>query len=910
MKKHCLFLYLLLLTAGISRGQQAVIRGQVKDTLNATPMNGAVVMVLRHSDSILVKFTRTGEDGTFHLPKLPAGKFLVMVTFPDYVDYTEVLTLQDSTHINMGNIPLTTRTRMLQEIIVRQRLSPVRMKGDTLEFQADSFPVRPNASVEDLLKELPGIQVDRNGNVTAQGKTIQKILVDGEEFFSEDPSIATKNLRADMIDKVKVFDKKSDQATFTGIDDGVRIKTIDLRLKEEMKKGVFGKIEAGSDFHRYYDNRAMLSAFKGKRKLTVLGTMSNNGNGALKADEAEDFRDGGGIGMEVDNGLGAPGGEVSPGPGGIPITWSGGAHYSNKWHEDRFQLNSNYLFNKTSINPISTTLTQQTVADGVFSTQQQSDGILHTQKHVSGSTIKIATDTLSQLEIRLNGQLNNSDSRNDFSNATTKNSVLTNDGSRTTTNKGSYRAFAADLFWRKRFARQGRSLFLESIVKTGSDKGDGRLYAINNFYKATGTLDKADTTDQQKVNENNGTLIVGKLAYTEPLWKDVYATINYGVAVSKREARRNTFNNPDAHRYIVDSLSSNYALTTVTHRAGAYININKAKADIVIGGDIAEAGYKQRDMVKDSTFNLRFLNFFPRVGMQYKITNFKRLDFTYAGSTQQPSVQQLQPLRDNYDPLNVYVGNAALRPAFVHTFSLRYDGNQIIKRKSLTADLSYSFTKNAIVNHVFIDSTGKSINQPVNLNGNSSFTGDVQFITLPVGTHWGIGSGIKTMFSKSNAVINNQFNYTNILLPSLNFTINYLRENIGSILLSTNIAYNHSTSSINHTYVTQYWIQQYAISAYLFPLKNTFISTETTLSIRQKIDNSDINPKVILWNIFIERSFLDNKLSLRLSVNDVLNQNFGISRSISAGTFSENTYNILRRNWMFRLIWNFSSLGK
>ncbi|MBL0882984.1 MAG: TonB-dependent receptor, partial [Chitinophagaceae bacterium] len=238
-----------------SYAQTGSLKGTVVDSTNKVHLHNAVVSLLRPKDSVLVKFVRTNPQGAFEFSNLPAGKFIVMITYPDYADYIDDIDLSTTLQKSLGNVYVTTKAHLLEEVIVKQRIAAIRMKGDTTEYRADSFYVGPNANVQDLLKRMPGIQVNSKGEITAQGQKVEKVLVDGEEFFSDDPAVVTQNLRADAIDKVQVFDKKSDQAVFTGIDDGQTAKTINLQMKEDAKKGYFGKVEAGTDFDRYRNGK-------------------------------------------------------------------------------------------------------------------------------------------------------------------------------------------------------------------------------------------------------------------------------------------------------------------------------------------------------------------------------------------------------------------------------------------------------------------------------------------------------------------------------------------------------------------------------------------------------------------------------------------------------------------------------
>src|SRR5215217_4995615 len=241
-------------------------------------ITGASIVILNKKDSVIQAFTRSKADGNFMLKQLSSGNYILLATYPNYADYTEEFVL-DTNHLlrDFGNIKLTPLSVLLNEVIIKGTISAVKIKGDTTEYNAKAYKLNPNDKVEDLLKRLPGIQVDRYGRITAQGQSVNKVLVDGEEFFGDDPTLVTQNIRADMVDKIQLYDKKSDRAAFTGIDDGVKNKTINVVLKEDKKNGYFGKLAAGSGTNKYYKSEGMFNLFKPKQKLSAYAIWGNDG---------------------------------------------------------------------------------------------------------------------------------------------------------------------------------------------------------------------------------------------------------------------------------------------------------------------------------------------------------------------------------------------------------------------------------------------------------------------------------------------------------------------------------------------------------------------------------------------------------------------------------------------------------
>ncbi|HZX57791.1 MAG TPA: TonB-dependent receptor, partial [Mucilaginibacter sp.] len=296
-------LFLFIATAASAQNPYAA-KGVIADSVDHIKLGNTSVAVLEAKDSILIKFTRTAADGSFSLPTIGKGKFILLVSYPDYADYTEKFSL-DSAHQthNFGNLNMNLKSRLLKEVIIKGTAAQIKIKGDTTEFNAAAFTNQPNAKVEDLLKQLPGITVDKDGKITAQGETVNKVLVDGEEFFGDDPTLVTKNIRADMVDKVQLYDKKSDQATFTGIDDGQRTKTLNIKLKADKKNGYFGKVDAGVGTDNYYQGQILFNMFKGKQKFSVYGTIGNDGKTGLGWQDSQKYTGGSDNVQIVDDGI-------------------------------------------------------------------------------------------------------------------------------------------------------------------------------------------------------------------------------------------------------------------------------------------------------------------------------------------------------------------------------------------------------------------------------------------------------------------------------------------------------------------------------------------------------------------------------------------------------------------------------
>ncbi|WP_438946401.1 carboxypeptidase regulatory-like domain-containing protein, partial [Sediminibacterium sp.] len=556
---------LLLLTA-ISNGfsqETGTVKGTVTDTLNKQNLTNAVVAVLRAKDSVLVKYTRTTKEGQFNLPNLSAGKYIVMVSYPAYADYVDIISVAGGSTTDLGKVPVITKATLLQEVIVRQTVSAIRVKGDTTEYRADSFRVSPNADVQELLRKLPGIQVNSKGEITAQGERVQKVLVDGEEFFSDDPAVVTKNLRADAVDKVQSFDKKSDQAVFTGIDDGQKIKTLNLTLKEDKKKGYFGKLEGGGDFNKYATGKALANAFKGKRKISGYLTTDNTKYEALNWDEnrnyggdantTTEFTDDGGMMMF------SSGDEFSWGRG-FPTSTTGGLHFSNKWNKDKHNSNNTYQFNQLDVRGINTNKTQNILPGADLISTSVQDQVSSKRRNKLTSIYEWQIDSSSSLKITAKGSVVNGSSASDYFGRTiNSDSILLNQSNRRTSVEDENKTLNATILYRKRFKKTGRSFSWNNDINYNDRADNGFLTADNQFFDPLGNIVRRDLLDQQKINKQLMTTINSTVNYTEPLWKNTFLIFNYRLNVSRNDAERNTFaKNTANNKYenLVDTLSN------------------------------------------------------------------------------------------------------------------------------------------------------------------------------------------------------------------------------------------------------------------------------------------------------------------------------------------------------------------
>lgn len=910
---------LLLFIASSAFSQSQTLKGSLKDTSENRVLVNTVISVLSKKDSVLVKFTRADKDGNFKIQGLKEGSYILMVTHPYMGDYFDNIEIKADAPVDLGNVHLTPKSKLLSEVIVKSG-SPIKIKGDTLVYTADSFKVRPGANVEELLRRLPGITVDKNGQITAMGERVTKVLVDGEEFFGTDPGIATKNIRADAVQEVQVFDKKSDQAAFTGIDDGVRDKTINLKMKK--MAGYFGKVELGGGLPDKYDNSAMANFFRNKRKVAGYGIMSNTGQTNLDWQDAQNY---GGAASNMTSGVTDDGGmyisfdgggdeNYYGGRNGIPQNWNAGFHFSDKFNKEKNSFNSGYKYSKVIAPGLTKTFSQTFLPNtDPWSSNSTSDNRTSTNKHAANMTMEFNLDSNNSLKWTSRFNNNSSlaevnyatemlDEQGDFINNSTRKSKTNTDKNNVT----------SSLLYRHKFKKLARTLSINTDFNWTSAKSEGILYSLNNYYK-NGVLNERDTTDQVNITDNVNNTLSSRISYTEPLRKDFYMELTYGFTYSnsKNDRLTNIKSLNGKYEEMVDSLSNFFIFNRIQNTPGISFRLNKKKHNLTFGGAVDFNQFEKKDLTRDTIVHYNFVNFIPRANYTYKFKPNESLRINYNGSTTAPSLEQLQPTRINTDPLNVYIGNPFLKQSFRHSFDAGYNFYNVLKEKSMFTNFGFGFTDNAFVQASFVDSSGKRTYFTVNADGNYylRFYSDYGFKIKGFSWRNGIGPGFN--LNRSVELINGVKNINLTKSYSLRLSTNTYKPDKYNVWLSTSFSLNDSKSSVNTQANAKYWSINLNGSGMKTFAKKYEIGSDISLQLREKDPRFPDANSFTTWNGYIlKRFFKENQFELKLQVFDILNENRGYNRNFSSYSYTETYYETLQRFWLLTATWNISKNGK
>jgi hypothetical protein len=920
MLKYLLFVGILVLPQFLA-AQTSTIKGVVSDsTINQKTVK-ASVSVLNKRDSVLVKYTRTTTDGSFKIDNLPAGDYILLITYPKYGDYADFFAIKSQENVDMKQIYLTPKAKLLDEIVIRQ--AAIRVKGDTTEYIADSFKVRENANVEELLQNLPGITVDKDGKITAQGKQIQKVLVDGDEFFSDDPTIATKNLRADAIDKVQVFDKKSDQAVFSGIDDGEVTKTINLKLKENAKKGYFGKVSAAG-LDKYYNATALINAFKAKRKFSAFAVASSTSQTGLNFGDANNLGFGGGgmmvsgggasfvMGGSNDGGSGGLGAGNSGGQG-LPESVKGGVLFSNKWKNDKYNSGGNYLFNKLALRSADNTYSQNTLRDSVYYTKNNSSAYSDQLQHSLDGRMEIQIDSSSSIKITAGGYAGTNNNRSDYaSQALSQENKIVNSSIRNNSSTGNSSSFNTTAIYRKRFKKAGRTVSISFNQRFNESNSDGFLMNESSFFDPEGNLIRKQNTNQNKINDNTSNTIRTRVSYTEPLSKKSFIELNYSFDNSNSSKKLLSYDKDGSGKYtdLQDSLSNDFKYIYNTNSAGINYRYNEKKYNLSLGGNIANTAFEQVDLFKDTTRKRNYYNLFPQGNFNYKFSAFSTISLSYNGSTRQPTIDQIQPLVNNDDPLNIVIGNPGLKQQFSNSFNLNYQSFQMLNERFVFLGMNYSTVKDQISNSYIIDAFGRRVTQYINVDGNYSLGLFGGFSTKIPKTTWKVNLSPNAFLNQNTNFVNGARNVSKNLTISPRLGISKRKNNVYDFSVNFAPAYTNSTSSISKVAATKYWTFNYSANgSYTFPGKIE-VGSDINFQFRQKLNDYDQNNNVISWNAYVEKKFFKkDQFTFRASINDILDQNKGYSRSVQPNAIIERNYLTFQRYGLLTLTYNFNTSG-
>jgi len=925
MRQSCLILLFISFSIITTAQKNGTIKGIAYDTLVKQPVSSATITLMQRKDSSLVSFTMTDNNGRFELTGIQNGEYRLLITHVNYHNSDRIFKIDDEhKDIDFGNVIMNDRSKVLGEVIVTSETPPVTLVGDTIQYNAGSFKTQPNANVEDLLKKLPGVKVEKDGTVKAQGEKVQKVLVDGKEFFSNDPKIATKNLPADAIDKVQVYDKLSDQAQLTGFDDGNSEKTINLKLKKEKKKGMFGKINAGEGTDGRYQGKFNVNSFKGARQMSAIG-MGNNTNAegfsfmdVLNFTGALNQLKTGGGNININVGPDDPlAGLLGANNTGINTTSGGGINYNNIIGT-KTDFQSNYFYSRYDPSRQSSIQRQYFSPANLYKQNSYSDNLNNNHRLNFMADYQIDSFTSLKISPSFSHQKTRNKTLSDYT-TSSDHGIKINDGTSNNLSNNEGYNLNTNILFRKKFHRKGRTFSLNLLTSLNSNDGDGLLHSITNFYDQAGSFLNRDSISQKN---NNGSDLQGynvRAVYTEPVFKRSLLEFSLGKSDTKNSSSKKTYdyNQSNGKFDLLNNVLTNDFENSYGYNNGGLRFRKQTKKYNYAAGlswQQSELQGKILNNGKDSIISKSFTNLLPAARFQYYFSKFKNILLNYTTSTNQPSVTQLQPVPDNSNPLYVKLGNPNLKQEFVHTIRLNASLIDPFKNRNFFAFFTMQETQNKIANYDRINALGVDSVLPVNVNGVYNINGNISW-GFPV--HFLKGSldiSSDLSYYKDKQLISDtankaEMNKINTMTFGPNLRLDMSPGEKLNLSLSAGVSYSNSDYSIQTTKNSKYLNQEYSGEIDWQLPKGFYFATDFNYMINGQ-HAEGFNAKVPLWNASISKQILHfNRAEIKFSVNDILNQNIGISRSTNQNYIEDSRVKNLRRFFLLSFTYSLSKTG-
>jgi outer membrane receptor protein involved in Fe transport len=812
-------------------------------------------------------------------------------------------------------------SKELNEITIKGEKAPVEFSGDTIKYNTSAFKTAPNAVVEELLKKLPGVQVEKDGTIKAQGQTVRRVTVDGKEFFGRDPKIATQNLPADAVEQVKLFDKRSDQTEFTGIDDGRREKNIDLKLKDDHKKGVFGTVMGayGGDNDRF-NSRLNLNKFNKTKQFSALG-MSNNINkqGFSLMDylnftgDMQRMMSGGGGRLSLNLDANDLPMNLAQNPNnGFMRSWAGGLNFNDS-KSKKTEINGSYFFNALD------NLTEREVnRQNFFINRNFTSNSRSLQNNINlnnrlNFTLDQKIDSLNSFKWTTNASYNDlKGNSNSSGNSINNDGFKENQSNREFTNNGYGYTVNSDFLFRHKFRKKGRTFSSNLVFNASDNDSRGTLMAQNSFFskKSDGSIDTRIENLNQRNTQNREQVTLGlNGSFTEPLGKRKYLEINYNYRKANSELDRSVYDVREVSESFNSRLSNRFENEYTYNRGGLNFRMNQKKYNFSTGLSFQQAELDGNLLIQNVNINRKFRNLLPNAHFNYNFTTTNTLRIDYETNFREPNLQDLSPIIDNSDPLNIREGNPNLKPEYVHQFNTNLMLNNPSNFSFFMTFLSMNYTQNRISSSQTVNSSLIRTIKPINVRYGLNLMGDAQygFRIKPIKANANIG--YRVINDRSLSMVNDVENETNQIIHRGDVKLNFRISDNLNFGLNSELSYNDTRYSVNKSFNQAFLTGIYGYDlTWNLPKKWNFMSDFEYMKYSGRSDG--FNQGVPIWNLAISKFFLKNKRGeLKASVNDVLNRNVGINRTAQANFIQDERILSLGRYYLLTFTYNLKSFG-
>ncbi len=910
-----IFISCLLLISYVGFAQNLTIQGTLKDSIANRPLNAATVSLVYAKDSSLVSFSRTNEAGVFNFKNVSPGAYLISVSYVGYIPkWVPVLTATEKT-VEMGLIYMNDVNTM-STVTVTARRPPVVINGDSVEFNSENFKTAPNAVVEDLLKKMPGMEVDKAGGITVNGKKVTKVFVNGKEFFTGDPMMATKNLPADAVDKIQVYDRKSDQAMFTGIDDGSEETAINLKLKKDRNKSTFGKLNAGAGTPSVFDAQGNVNVINNEEQFSAIGGANNTNRQNFSGRNIVNFSGGGGgrpgAGGGVSVNFSGGSGETDANAQGIAETYSIGGNYSNLLNDKKTEFNANLSVSDVTRNNNSSSFTQNLTPGNAFNRISNSNSIAGNKQQNFGSTIdhKVSDNFSFRFTPSLGLQQTTNYSEDSTETYLTNGNLLNSNTTIASSASDAVNA-ASTLLLRKKFAKKGRTLSSTITQSFNRSNSTGNQFTEQLSY-LNDKLTNDSILDQQNTRKGENSSYSANLIYTEPLGKKSLLEFNTYLSKSIGSSSRRIFdrnNATDTYDLLNTRLTNEFNSEYTYSGGGMSYRANQKKYNFSTGVSLQRAVLDGENISAKTKLSQSFQDILPNATFRYNFSQTKIFNLDYRTSTNQPSITQLQPVLDQSNINRQSIGNPDLKRSYVHNLNIRFFSSKILAGKSFFSTLNASTTNNSIVNYDSVLPNRTILTRPVNVNGAYRINGSMNY-----------GFGIKKLKSRLsfglNAGLNNNISYANGVLNTIvtkstgpSMTYSYIVDDVIDINLTARYSFSNTNNAVNPTLNTNFLTKVFGADMTNYLPFNIVLNQSFNYAINTGRAEG-FNTAIPIWNASFSKFFLKNKRAeIKMSAFDLLNKNIGISRNVSQNQIVDRSYNVISQYFLLSFTYSLQKSG-
>lgn len=915
---HFLFFFLFCASIYAQNPAKVTIKGVIQDT-SAAVMNGATVMLLTPKDSALVNFSRANDKGIFEFRNVKNGNYILKVSYVGFIPFQQILAPSATEIEDLGPLKIKPISKELLEVVVRTARAPLTIKGDTIEYDARSFKVPPGSSVEDLLRRLPGMEIDAQGNIKAQGKDIKKVLVDGKTFFGDDPKAATKNLGAETISKVQVFNDKSEQSKLTGIDDGKKEKAINLELKEEYKKGSFGKITGAVGTDSRMAARGNYNRFNKTSQFSILGYGNNinetgvnwsdygefKGNNSFNQNDNGDFGFGGGGRWWGSNGDG-----ITNNFDGRGFTNNGGGGVNYNFDNKKTKVSTSYFYNQTRLFLDQFQNKKTFLQNSSFITTDTSRQNNFRGNHSIGTRFEQMVDSNNTVIAKLNMRLGKNENANALSqkNLTEENVLRTASNINNSSNLNSFN-LTSNIIFKHKFKKKGRTFALSSGYNITNSDGTENLNSINRFLNATNASEQIKALGQLNNNNNQENLFKTSALYLEPLSKKIYWETFYNFSNDNRYVERVSLNKLLENRRL-DSLSVYFKNSVTYNRVGTSMRYSHSGVNISVG--LASVNYNlkgQQFPSKDgsllSSIDKNYSEITPNVDASVELKNNTYFNLGYSLDINAPQIADLQPIINNNNPFFISTGNPNLSPEKSHSFNASFYKFDPATFTNINIWSNYNYFLSKVVYNQIVDpTTFVTKTRPENLSGGTEFSTGIYMGFPIVKTKLTVNVNSNINLNTTPTFINGILNTNDNQAYNVNvgFTLtpsDKLIVDASGRLGITNIKYSLSESQNQN-------IKNNGVNASIkwnF-IKKTYL--ETNLNYRNyRNDRFGFNQDIPIFNASVRRLFMkENKVEVRLAAFDIFNKNQSIIQQGTQNSVTNQTSLTLARYFMLSVTYN------